>query len=191
VSSESAQVNSIAALKEFREGLCDFRQDAKEALCTTELAVRHFQDWLEDQQRFWRAEVRTSEELVVRAKIELEQRKYSRQDRRGYTEQELALRKATARLEYAREKVQKVAHWKNVLPRAILEYQGPARQLAGMLDADLVRGLALLERKIEALEAYVSIGPGNLESAPAAESEQASQQTEAVDPQPEAATDGS
>jgi hypothetical protein len=166
VSSGAAHVNSIAALNEFREGLCDFRQDAKEALCTTELAVRHFQDWLDNQQRYWRAEVRTSEELVVRAKMELEQRKYSHADRRGYTEQELALRKATARLEFARDKVDKVAHWKNVLPRAILEYQGTARQLAGMLDADLVRGLALLERKIEALEAYVAIGPGTTKPAP-------------------------
>jgi DNA repair exonuclease SbcCD ATPase subunit len=171
VSSGSAQVHSIAALKEFREGLCDFRQDAKEALCTTELAVRHFQDWLEDQQRHWRNEVRVCEELVVRAKMELEQRKYSHADRRGYTEQELALRKATARLEYARDKVEKVAHWRNVLPRAILEYQGPARQLGGMLDADLVRGLALLERKIEALEAYVAIGPGGTAPEPAAATE--------------------
>ena len=177
-----AWVNSIASLKEFREGLCKFRQDAKEALCTTELEIRHFLDWLEDQQRYWRTEVRICEEEVLRAKMELEQRKYGHDDHRGYSEQEVALRKAAARLEYAREKVEKVVHWRNVLPRSILDYEGPSRQLAGMLDADLVRGLAVLERKIEALEAYVAIAPGSPEAAaPAGE--------EAEPPQPAASAE--
>ena len=166
--SESARVRSVAALAEFRAALCNFGVDAKEALGTAELEIRRVFDWLDHQLKFWRAAVRQCEEEVVRAKAELVQRKYSKADRRGYTEQELALERAVARLEHARDKVEKTRHWILTLPRAVTEYEGPARQLAGMLDAELTRAAAVLEQKINALEAYVAMAPPSVQ-APAAD----------------------
>jgi hypothetical protein len=153
--SQSAHVTSIAALKDFRAALCRFGLDVREALCTTELEIRRILDWLDNQVKYWRAEVRRREEEVVRAKGELVQRKYSRADGRGYTEQEKALEEALARLHEAQDKVVKVRQWINELPRAVMEYEGPARQLGGMVDAELTHGLAVLDYKIDALEAYV------------------------------------
>ena len=72
------------------------------------------------------------------------------------TDQEIALNKALYRLREAEAKVEKTRQWHSLLPRALAEYEGPARQLLGMLDADSVRGLAILDQKIDSLDAYLS-----------------------------------
>ena len=82
------------------------------------------------------------------------QGRWSRVHRSG-----LALEKAQKRLHDAEDKVERVRHWLHVLPRAVTEYEGPSRQLAGMLDSDLAQGIVLLDHKLEALEAYVALRP--------------------------------
>ncbi len=153
--SQSARVTSIEALKAFRESLCAFRVQAKEALCATELEIRRVFEWLNHQLKDWQRMVRQCQEEVLRAKNELVQRKYSKADGRGYTDQELALERAQKRLHEAEDKVERTRHWIRVLPRAVTEYEGPSRQLAGMLDAELAQGIVFLEQKIATLEAYV------------------------------------
>ncbi len=155
----SARVTSIEALREFRGSLSRFGHDAKEAVCATELEIRRIFDWLEAKLKYWQREVRIREEEVVRAKAELIQRQYGKRDGRGpgTTDQEIALEEAIRRLREAEAKVEKTRQWNNLLPRAVSEYEGPARQLMGMLDADLARGIAILDQKIDALEAYVQM----------------------------------
>jgi hypothetical protein len=153
----SARVTSIEAIKEFRASLCEFGHDAKEAVCATDLEIRRVLDWLEAKLKYWQKEVRAREEEVGRAKAELIQRQYGERSGRGpgTTDQEIALQKAIRRQREAEAKVEKTKQWLDHLPRAIAEYEGPARQLVGMLDADLVRGLAILDQKIDALDAYL------------------------------------
>jgi hypothetical protein len=159
--SQSARVNSIDALKQFRASLCRFGVDAKDAIGATELEIRRLFDWLEHQHKHWLREVRVRQEEVVRAKNDLIQRKYSQRDGRGpgYTEQEIALEVAIRRLREAEAKVEKVRQWGHQLPRHVSEYEGPSRQLLGMLDADLARAIAILDDKINALEAYAAMAP--------------------------------
>jgi hypothetical protein len=159
--SGSAQVNSIDAIQTLREALAGFRADAAKALEAAEQDVRHFFDWLDDQQKHWKKAVRECEEHVLRAKTELVAKRYTRMDGRGEptTEKEVALKKAQARLRYAEEKVQNCRRWANVLPRAVTEYEGPARQLAGMLDTEVRHAMALLDHKLETLDAYVHMAP--------------------------------
>jgi hypothetical protein len=45
------------------------------------------------------------------------------------------------------------------LEHAVREYQGPARQLSSSLDLDLAHSLAILDQKLAALEAYLSLAP--------------------------------
>jgi hypothetical protein len=153
----SARVTSIEALKEFRGSLSRFGHDAKEAVSATELEIQRMSDWLEGQLKHWQKEVRVRQEQVARAKAELMQRQYGKRDGygAGTTDQEIALEKALRRLQEAEAKVEKTRQWNNLLPRAVAEYQGPARQLMGMLDADLPRGIAILDQKIDALDAYM------------------------------------
>src|SRR5260370_27456 len=131
--SESARVTSIEAIKDFRAALCDVVVDAKEALCATELEIRHLLDWLQQQLKNWQHEVRKRQEQLVRAKNDLVQKKYSQRDGRGpgYTEQEVALERAQTRLQEAEWKVERTRHWIHVLPPHVTEYKGPPRHLSG------------------------------------------------------------
>lgn len=180
----SARVTSIETLKEFRGSLSRFGHDAKEAVCATDLEIRRVFDWLEAQLKYWLREVRVREEQVGRAKAELIQRQYGQRDGRGpgTTDQEIALQKALYRLREAEAKVEKTRQWHNVLPRAVAEYEGPARQLMGMLDADLPRGIAILDQKIDALDAYLTT------AAPAVAGNSAVGNSVATSPLPEAAS---
>src|SRR5439155_11272509 len=67
--------------------------------------------------------------------------------------------KAKMRLKEAEDKLACCKRWVPLLQHAMHEYHGPARALTGKLDTDLVRSLALLQRKLEDLEAYLSLAP--------------------------------
>jgi hypothetical protein len=161
--SESAHVSSVEAVKAFREALCAFGVDAQGALGAAALEIRRTLDGLQARLKYWQQQVRESEEEVVRAKAALAQRRWGHSEGRGpgTTEAEIALRRAQLRLREAQEKVETVRRWQLQLPQAIHEYDGPARQLTGWLEADLQHVLALLGRRIEALEGYLALTPSS------------------------------
>ena len=157
--SESAHVRSIDAVKAFREALCRFGVDAQAALVGADQEIRRTFDRLQERLGYWQRQVRECQEEVTRAKTALIQRRWGHDHGRGpgSTEAELALRQAQQRLREAEAKVETVRRWQRQLPQAVKEYEGPAGQLGGWLDADLKVVLALLGRKIESLEAYVAL----------------------------------
>jgi hypothetical protein len=170
--SESAHVSSIDAVKAFREALCTFGVDAQAALCSADTEIRRVVDWVHGQLQVWQRRVRECQEEVTRAKAVLVQRRWGHDGGRGpgSTEAELDLRKAQHRLQEAEAKVQTVRRWIQQLPQALLEYDGHARQLSGWLDSDLRQGLVVLDRKLDALEAYVRLTAGSGPGPEAAES---------------------
>jgi hypothetical protein len=156
--SQSARVNSLDALKALHAALVDYRPEGQEALGAAELEIRRVFEFLHDQQKHWLRQVDKRREDVNRARSDLAHARALRQgERSGYVEQEIALNKARIRLREAEEKVVTVKRWLLRLPQDINEYEGPARRLAGMLDADLKLGLAVLENKIAVLEAYMAL----------------------------------
>lgn len=192
--SRSARVESVEALKHLKAHLCAFGVDAEKALCATETEIRRALDWVQSQMKYWQRQVRERQEELAKAKSDLFQRKYWRGDGRGpgYTEQEIAFRKAQERLKEAETKVENCRRWGRNLPQAVNEYEGPARQLKGLLEADLRNSIALLERKITALDAYVSMTPPSLpNTAPAAAAEVSAQTETAPASVPVAPSEGS
>jgi hypothetical protein len=168
---QSADVASFEALKDFKAGLCQFGTDASDALCAIELQIHRTFDWLQDQLKFWQRTIRDMEEEVVQAKAELAQRKFPNALGRipDCTVQEEALERAERRLAYAEEKVETVRRWSNrLLPYAVTEYQGPAKQLATFLESDLPHAVVLLDRKIASLEAYLALTAPSTGRAPVA-----------------------
>jgi hypothetical protein len=156
--SQSARVESLDALKEFKAHLVTFGVDVLEALAAAETAIQRALDGLEQQLKYWHAEVRRRHEELAHAKAALAQKRWGHTEGRGAgtTEAEMAVRHAQQRLREAEEKVQVCKRWLLHLPREIGEYQGPARRLGGWIEADLKQGAALLERRIEALEGYLT-----------------------------------
>jgi hypothetical protein len=158
----AADVKSIESLHDLHAAIAKFRTEAQDAIASVDLTVRRGHDYLSDQLRFWQAAIRTTEDEVFQAKQELNQRKYVGFDGRepDTTVQEAALRRAKAKLQHAHDKVDKVRQWQRKLPHAVSEtWDGPGRQLAALLEAELPRGLALLERRIISLEQYAALMP--------------------------------
>jgi hypothetical protein len=160
--SDSARVTSIDALRDWKEAVCVFKDDAAEALCANELEIRRFFDWLDQQTKYWQNEVRRREDLVVQARNALVRKKMmvTPAGREPDTiEEEKALRRAKAMLAAAEEKLETARKIVPVVRRAVEEYEAPARRLSGMLDSDVPQALALLGQKLDALDAYLSTAP--------------------------------
>jgi chromosome segregation ATPase len=156
--SQSARVHSLDALKALHAALASYGPEAREALGAAEIEIRRVLEYLDDQLKHWQRQVEKRREDVNRAAADLAHARALRKgERSGYVEQEIALAKAKTRLREAEEKVIVVKRWLVHLPQAIHEYEGPSRRLAGMLDADLKQGLAVLADKIAVLEAYAAV----------------------------------
>jgi hypothetical protein len=158
----AANVRAIETLQDWHAALVEFRTEAQDALAACELEVRRALDWVSDMQRHWRQTVRDAEEEVAQAKAELASRSFPDFNGRmpDTSEQRKALRRAVAKKEFAERQVEVCRRWLAKLPAAVSEtYEAPARQLAAILDAELPRGLAVLDRRINALEAYAAIAP--------------------------------
>jgi chromosome segregation ATPase len=161
----SAQVQSLEKLLDFQASLATYAHQAREALSSMDMEIRRAQEWLEDRLQFWRVEVRRAEEEVFKAKQELARRKMMKiGDRKpDTTEQEIAVAKAQRRLEYAEEKEASCRRWIRDLPEAIAEYASRAVNYQTVLESDVPRMSAFLDRKMDLLEAYaqasVSDGP--------------------------------
>src|SRR6516225_5569263 len=157
--SESAQVSSIDALRQFRAKLCEFGVDGLESLAAVELELRHMQDWLTERLKFWQLQLRDRGEDLSRAKAALVRHKWGSKDGKGVgtTEVEMEVKKAKRRIEEAEAKIEITKRWQRDLPKAVHEYDGPARQLSGYLESDLKQVLAMLDRMATSLEAYVAI----------------------------------
>jgi hypothetical protein len=156
-----ARVTSLDALRKFREALCVFGEKAQEALIGADMEIRRTFDELHERLKHWHKTVHTCEHKVAEAKIELNRKKISHffGHQPDSTEQEENLRKAKGRLHRAEERTESCRRWEPKLRQAVLDYEGPARQLSGRLDHDLPRALAVLDQKIAALEAYLHIAP--------------------------------
>ncbi|HEV8058271.1 MAG TPA: hypothetical protein VGP68_00230 [Gemmataceae bacterium] len=154
----SARLHSAQALQDFRGSLAEFRLEVIEALAAADAGLQHMFDWLEHQQKHWRHEAGKRSELVIRARRELEERRHSNaRDHRGCTEQEVAYRKARQRLQEAEEKGQRCRFWLRLLPQHQVEYDAPARMLAGMMETEVVKALGLLRQKIDLLQEYTEL----------------------------------
>ena len=169
---DSADVRSIDAVRDWHAALAAYGENLTEALAGVQMEIRRGFDWLHEQLVLWQRAVRECEEEVVQAKAELSSRKFPDFSGRmpDTTVQEKNLRQAKARLEHAEDQVQKVRAWIGRLPKAVDEaYSGPARRLGNFLEVELPKGLAVLDRRVAALESYAGLRP-DYAPAPAASS---------------------
>ena len=163
-----ARVTSLDLLRDFRAALAAFKSEGQDGLTAIALDVRRAFDWLTDRRAFWVRTVRECQDEVTHAKAELARKQvFLPGERQPDTTQEVkALRRAQARLEHAEQQVERCRRWEPTLRRAADEYEGPARQLAGLLEADVPKALGLMDRLVTALEEYVAVAPRPAQSTP-------------------------
>ena len=158
----NADVRSIDALREWHAALAVYAAGLSDALAGVEMEIRRAHDWLGEQLSRWQQAVRDCEEDVVQAKAELSARKFPGWDDRNpdTTVQEKALRQAKAKKEYAEDQVQLVRKWMQRLPKLVDEaYTGPSRRLGSLLELDVPKALAALDRQLGALDSYAGLRP--------------------------------
>ena len=151
---DSAKIKSVDALREFREALLTFIDDARNALTAVEMENRRITEWVNHTQKFyWINEVKRRREKMNEIRGELHRKKLAGGNE---TEAKEAVRIANARLREAENKVEIVKKSAPLLQHAIDEYLGLARPLGDMLTGDLEKALAKLENMARALEAYLA-----------------------------------
>jgi len=152
-----ADVRSIPALRDWLGAMTAYRDAAADAVAGINQEIRRGYDWIDQQLGLWQRAVRQCEEEVTQAKAELPARKFPGWDGKmpDTTLQERNLRRAKARLEHAEEKVTTCRRWAGALPKQVDEtYSGAGHRLGTVLDVDVARGLAVLARRLDALERY-------------------------------------
>lgn len=157
-----ADVRSIPAVRDWLAAVAGYRSSASEALAGVDLEIRRAIDWVAEQGQLWQKAVRDCQDEVVQAKSELNRKKWPDATGRepDTTIERRNLKRAEARLEHAEAQVVKCRAWVQKLPRLVDElYTGPSRRLALFLEGELVQGAAVLDRRVEALEAYAGMRP--------------------------------
>jgi len=163
-----ANVRSVDALKDFKNALIAYAEEARNALNGVDMDVRRTRDWLErDQFMYWQMQVKKRNEQVSQARADLFKRQISQSGSGSVsdTDQKEALRLAIQRLRQAEEKLAKVKRWGPVLQHAIAEYNAKSRPLGDRISGDLVNSLALLDRMVASLDAYMAIKAPTLREA--------------------------
>ncbi len=158
--SDSANVRSIQAIRDFKVALANFAEDARNALSSSEMEVRRTRDWLlRDQLGYWTNQIKRRNEQVSMARADLHRRRLSQQgsDAVSDTEQKEAVRLAQRKLEEAELKVKLVKKWGPILEHAIAEYHSTSQPLGDRLTGTLVNSMMLLDRMCTTLENYMAI----------------------------------
>jgi hypothetical protein len=153
----SAHLTSVAALAEFRTGLCTFIEEARNALSALEMEIRRAREWLDGQLQHWKQELREAEDAMILARNELARRRMMRISDRppDTTEQEKVLARAKAWFDHCTEKLANTKRWLWKLPEEIRDYDGSSKALQDIVESDLPKVAAQLEHKIAVLEAYL------------------------------------
>src|SRR5215831_16939503 len=157
--SRTANVLSVQTLKDFKNVMINFGEEARNALSGVDMELRRMRDWLErDQLGYWQAQVKRRNEELMQARSDLHRRKITQQgsDAVSDSEQKEALREAQRRLRVAEEKVALVKRLIPQLHHAIAEYHSHSQPLGDHLTGGFERSLNVLERMILSLEAYVA-----------------------------------
>jgi len=160
--STQADVHSIDALVDLRVSLALFAEDTLSALGAVDMELRRTVQWLQhDRRAYWQEQIKRRREQVAIARAEVFRRKLAtRADYTpAYSEQKELLRKAEASLRDAEIRANLVKKWEPALQQAILEYHGSTRRISDLASGDVPRALIVLERMIEALEAYLRVAP--------------------------------
>lgn len=159
---EQARVQSIEALNRFRSALVEFGEGSRNALTGIEIELRRVRDWLEHEQpRYWKSQIKLWDQRIVAARSALHRKNLQRSD--GYvpdvSQEKEAIRICKLRIEQAERKLGSIRRWVPQFQHALSEYRGKTRSLESASSADLERMLAMLDRMIMALDAYVSTAP--------------------------------
>ncbi len=153
-----AQVRSTDAVEALSVALARFAERVQNALDALDAEMHRADDWIDhDRPNHWKKQIHDAEDGVHQAKLDLERCLLMTTvdgQRPACREQKAALATAKARLEYCREKADKVRHWQRSFRHEMFEYDGRIGQLRGLLDQQTPAARGVLARIVLRLEEY-------------------------------------
>ena len=166
---DSAHVSSVDAIARFAGGVREFEDEARNALIALDQQIQRSLEWLDHEQPlYWQRQIRQQYDEVARARSALEncEMRVVAGDRPSCIEEEQALRKAKQRLQRALEKPDEVRQVAIRIHREVDEFRAKTAGLRHLVEGDIPRVLALLERTLSALEQYTerAVGDGEGET---------------------------
>jgi hypothetical protein len=156
--SGQAQVRSTDTIEGFNVALARFAERMQNVLDTLDGELHRADDWIEhNRPSFWKAQVRHAEDQLHQAKLDLERALLMTTadgQRPACREQKAAVELAKGRLEYCRDKADKVKHWQRSFRHEMFEFDGRIGQLRGLLDHQIPQARAVLSRILRRIEEY-------------------------------------
>lgn len=158
--STPAKVYSSESIEAVRMALMSFSEQVSDALTELSAEMRRMQEWLEhDRPRHWKMQVRKAMDAAHEAQQALHRCLMFpiANERPSCTEERAALKKAKARLEYCQEKEDRLRHWQQTLRHEMFEYDGRISQLVRLVEIDVPKSIAVLNKILRNLEEYHAI----------------------------------
>ena len=158
--STQADVGSIQALKDLRAVLALYAEEASGSLGAAKMEAKRTVYWLHhDRKIYWVEQVKRRREWVTSARAEVMRRKMAKTPEHtpSFLEQKEILRRAEAALQEAETKLILIKKWEPALQQAVLELYAGLRRISDLVATDIPRSAAILERMVDALEAYVRV----------------------------------
>jgi len=155
--SSPAQVHSVDAIESFRSQLAKYEQQVQLALESLTSEVGRATLWLnQDRPSYWKKQTKLAEDAVHQGKMNLERCLMfpAAGERPACREERAALKQAQVRLEYCREKTERVRYWSRQMEHEKLEFTGRIGQLKRLLENELPAARARLQQIVRRLDAY-------------------------------------
>jgi hypothetical protein len=155
-----ANVLSIPALRDLKAGVLLFQQETQGGLEAAQMELHKLIAWIEeDRPAYWQAQTRRAFDQVAatRAALASCQMRTVAGHRPSCIEEKKAHQRARQRLEDCHEKLKRVQQWAVKLQREVDEFRARISAARQLVDDGLPRTLAVLDRSIDALEAYAEV----------------------------------
>lgn len=157
---DSANVRSIASLRDFEGSLVQFYDVATRAATNMQQQAQRMLQWLElDRPGFWKRQMELGHQNLAEARTRLTQCMMRRTGdfKPSCYDEKKAVEKAKRDLEYARAQTEVVKKWAVKARHEVEEFNGRQAQLMRLLEGDVPRMCALLQRLVATLERYTTI----------------------------------
>ena len=156
----TANVNSIVAVREFKSALIQFAEEASSALDMMTGQIHRAVDWVEQERpSYWQQQIKLAFDEVAETRTRLNtcQMRTVAGHRPSCIEEKQDYEQAKRRLAYCQQMVPLVRRWTVKLRHEADEYRGRMGTLARIVEVELPRMIALVERTAQALEQYADV----------------------------------
>lgn len=155
--SDSANIKSLEAIKEFKVALAKFEEQARQALITAQTDIgRAISRMQNDYLAYWKHEYKRWERKLAEAKNELARLELQPRDQRpSAVVERKAIDRAEQNMRRAQDKVERVKRWGRELEKEADLCRGQLQQLDELIESDVPKAKAMVDRMLSELEQYV------------------------------------